>query len=133
MAGVFDGQSTVKAYERGSYAPILTAATATNTPADAATLPVGSNVYGIAPARANDQQPAMFTIQIDNVVAPASLTVRVYGSIDGLNFYAIDGGTGFTGLTGGHLFIVDKPIRWITAAVTTISGTNASVNVGLLA
>jgi hypothetical protein len=50
-----------------------------------------------------------------------------------VNFYAIDGGTGFTGLTGGQLFIVDKPVRWITAAVTTITGTSASVNVGLLA
>lgn len=132
MAGVFDGQSTVLAYERGSYASILAAATATNAPTGTG-LPPGSNVYGISPARSNDQQPSNFTIQIDNVVAPASLTVRVYGSIDGVNFYAIDGGTGFTGLTGGQLFIVDKPVRWITAAVTTITGASASVNVGLLA
>jgi hypothetical protein len=127
-----DPSPLVQAYERGSFAPILTAATATNTPAGTAA-PAGSIVYGLAPSRSNDQAPTVFTIQIDNVVAPASLTVRVYGSCDGINFYAIDGGTGFVGLTGGQVFIVDKAVRYITAAITTITGASASVNVGLLA
>ena len=122
----------LRAYERGSFAPILTAATATNAPVGTAA-PADSIVYGVSASRANDQQPSNFTIQIDNVVAPASLVVRVYGSCDGQNFYAIDGGTGFNTLAGGQLFIVDKAVRYITAAVTTITGAGASVNVGLLA
>lgn len=106
------------AYERGSAGVILTAAKATNVQVGTAP-PPNSTVFAISPAVTNDQDTATFTFQLDVVGAPAAV-VTAYGSVDGNNYYTL-GALQASG-TYGLFFLVDKKVRYLTAAVTAYGG-----------
>src|SRR5206468_401436 len=128
VAGL-DPSKFLQTYERGSFAPILSLATAGN-PQVGTAAPVGSIVYGSAPCLGIAQQARSFSSQVDLVGAP-NFIVTVYGSNDGTNFYSL--GTGIT--VSGIRFLVDTPMRYITAALSSYTGTPSAdkVSVGLVA
>lgn len=119
------------AYERGSFGVILSAAKATNAQVGTAP-PPGSTVFALAPTVANDQQPGIYMFQLDVANAPAAV-VTVYGSLDGNNYYTL-GALQASG-TYGLFAIVDKKVRYITAAVTAYAGngTTDTISVGMVA
>lgn len=119
------------AYERGSFGVILTAAKATNAQVGTAP-PPNSMVFAISPAVTNDQDTATFTFQLDVVGAPAAV-VTAYGSADGNNYYSL-GALQASG-TYGLFFLVDKKVRYITAAVTAYAGngTTDTISIGFTA
>ena len=119
-------------YERGAQAFILTAATATNVQTGTAA-PSGSNIFGIAPSRANDQLSDKISVQVDIASGtPSAWKVQVLGSLDGVNFYQI--GSDISGTTAGSLTsISSNTVRYITAQIATLTGTTPALNVSFSA
>lgn len=119
-------------YERGTQAFILTGASSTNAQSGTAA-PAGSNVFALAPSRANDQLPDKISVQVDIASGTASgWDVQLYGSLDGVNFYAI--GSAISGTTAGSITTTSViAVRYITASITTLTGTSPALNVSFSA
>lgn len=137
MSTVFDGSVVVPAYERGSFAPILVAVSTTVTPAPPA-MPTQGTCYGIAPSTANNIQPDEFLVSIDTT--STGVTVKLYGSLDGINFYQIGLIAGYTAaglypitafLNVAGTFVGAGKLRYITAALTANTG-GGPVSVGFV-
>jgi hypothetical protein len=122
--GVFDPSPTLSTYDRGTQAPILTAVSGANAPVNNAA-PAGSIVYAIPPSVPFEQTPPTFTFQIDASAGATLYQFTAYGSLDGVNFYSL--GTLGTAGTPGLFTLVDKKVRFLTAALTTaVTGGTAS-------
>ena len=104
------------AYDRSTQAYILQNVTAAN-PQVGTAAPVGSIVYSLPPSAAFEQLPPTFTFQVDATAGSTLYQFTAYGSLDNVNFYTLGtlGSAGTPGLT----FLVDKKVRYITAALTT--------------
>jgi hypothetical protein len=60
----------------------------------------------------------------------SSCVVALEGSIDGTNFFSLDSDNT---TTASLKWVSDKPVFWIRANVTTLTGAGATVNVDVLA
>lgn len=114
--GAFAPSPFLVTYDRSLQAFVLQNATVAN-PQVGTAAPAGSIVYALAPAVAFEQSVPTYTFQIDATAGSTLYQFTVYGSIDGVNFYSL-GLLGSAG-TPGLASIVDKKIRFITAALTT--------------
>lgn len=57
--------------------------------------------------------------------SPATATLVIYGSVDGVSFFDISGNIDAS--SNGLVFIVDKPVRYLRAGLTALSGGTAPV------
>ena len=71
---------------------------------------------GGAPSRAM----AFSTVQTGS---PATATLVIYGSIDGVNFFDISGNQ--AAASNLLFFVIDKPVRYLRANLTALSGGTA--------
>lgn len=110
--------------DRGQQNYVLINAVATNAQSGTAA-PVGSTVYAIPPAVSVEQGPPTYTFQLDAFGSPAAV-VTAYGSIDGVNFYTL-GALQSSG-TYGVFSVIDKKVRFLTAAVTTYAGSGGTTD-----
>lgn len=118
-AGQIGGLS---AYERGGQAYFIKAASG-NLAQVGSAQPVGTIAYGLPPTNSNDQLPEMIIIQIDATGSLAG-NVNLLGSLDGVNFYPLPGGTiAFVAATGSISSNFGVGARYITVSITGTSGT----------
>lgn len=83
---------------------------------------------GVTPMATINQSGAALTVQFNLTGDPLSGVIDIEGSLDGVNFVAIDSHTvsapelaAFSGL----YFIADKPVKYIRANVSTLTFTTA--------
>lgn len=113
---------TLSAYERGGQAYFIKAA-AGNLAQVGSAQPAGTIAYGLPPTNANDQLPQMLIVQIDATGTLAG-NVNLLGSLDGVNFYPLSGGTfTFTAATGQIVSNFGVSARYVTVSITGTSGT----------
>lgn len=117
------------AYERGSQALLIAAATAVVTQVGQAA-PVGALIFSLPPVVSRGQLPSYISVQVDGNLAVGDI-VNLLGSLDGVNFYVIasaTAGAGPTGLVTAKGGIFDTPlvavVRFVTASITTKGNAN---------
>lgn len=118
--------------DRGTQNYILINAVATNAQVNTAA-PVGSVILAVPPSASFELAPPTYSFQLDAFGTPGAV-VTAYGSLDGVNFYTL--GALQSAGTYGIFSIVDKKVRYITAAVTAYAGsggTTDSITVSLIA
>lgn len=124
--GTFAPSPFFVTYDRGQQAYILQSVSTAN-PQVGTAAPAGSIVYALPPAVAFEQTPPTYTFQVDASAGATLYQFTAYGSIDGVNFYAL-GALGSAQTPGLYAF-VDKKVRFVTAALTTaVTGGTASVS-----
>jgi|SRR3990167_1580622 len=112
--------ATRSAYERGTRAASLSAAAGTG----------AGNEFGFSPYWLG-VLPSVFSFDILITGSPATVTVLLEGSLDGTNWFTL----ATVSLTTDSLnFIVDKPVLYLRANLTALTGGSApTVSVGIAA
>lgn len=90
--------------------------------------------YGLATRWGHDLLPHIFTWTVIQAgTAPATIQVDLQGSIDGINYFALDSTTTVSSFQMRH--IAYKPIRFIRAKLTTLTGGDGTtaIKVGITA
>lgn len=108
-------------YERSGIAYFIKSATG-NLAQVGSAQPAGTIAYGLPGTNANDQLPQLLVIQIDATGSLAG-NVNLLGSLDGVNFYPLPGGTiAFVAATGSISSNLGVSARYITVSITGTSG-----------
>lgn len=111
------------AYERGSQGVLISNAVAAVAQVGTAA-PVGSAVFALPPSVSRGQLPFNVTVQVDFGGAPTGVSVKLLGSLDGVNFYPLG-----IAITAAGLQDITATVRFLAASIAaTTFGTGISVS-----